>query len=398
MSLISRISRGISPNLNPQGLAAGEHVVEQLFGGLVAEGTESGEYVTPDKALSLPPVFKALRLISETGGALPLKTYRRGSKGSREEVRESQHELLHDRPNDSETAVQFWTRAFAHFEGWGAMFIGKEWRGRELGALHLIEPKRMRIERLGNGRLRFWETRHNGTTRKWSDREVIFIPLFCLDGVTPLSPIGYQRETIGLALAMRKQASRLYADAAIPGGVLTIKDEIKKPEVKDRLRKEWNERHRGRRDIAVLDAGATFEQVSISLADAQYIELIGASRTDIADMFNMPASLLNGGAGDSLTYGNRMQDLQHFLTFTLHNPLRKVEAALSTDRDLFPNPDEYTEFLRDALLQPDPKTRADINRLAGDPKWGWMDRDEIRERENLPTQGRDSNSINQGDL
>lgn len=400
MSLVSRIARGVGIAEGPtqNAVSSAEFTIEQLFDGLIPEGTESGEFVSPEKAITLPPVFKAIRLISETSGALPLKSYHR-SNGKREERDgdDPTYYLLHNQPNESENAVQFWTRAFAHFEGWGATFIGKERAGRSVRGLHLIEPRRMRIERRGDGSLRFYETRHNGQTQRWDSRDIIYIPIFTIDGVTPLSPIGLQRETLGLPLSMRKQAAHLFRDDSTPGGVLRIKEEIKNKEVKDRLRKEWNDRHRARRDIAVLDAGAEYQQVSISLADAQYIELTGATRTDVADIFNMPASLLGGSAGDSLTYGNRVQDVQSFLTFTLHNPLKKFELALSNDPDLFPDRRNYCEFLRDDLLQPDPKGRADIYRLALDPKFGWMDRDEVRARENLPASGQ-QNALNQGDL
>lgn len=386
MSLVKRIARGAGVPAGPETSAAsgGGIVLEKLFGGLVNEKTAAGVPAGVDNAMTLPPVFKAIRLISETMGALPLHTYRRESNNSRTRINDTQTgDLLLRRPNDNQTAVEFWTQAAAHLEGWGSIYIGKTYRGRQVTELHLLEPRLVSVERDSLGRRRYFENRVDGR-REWAAREIIHIRLFTIDGITGLSPIGLQRETIGLSLAMRKQAASLFADGAVPGGILKVKDEIKSKDVRDRLRKEWKDRHQGRRDIAVLDAGAEYQQVSISMADAQYIELIGASRTDIADMFNLPASLLSGNTGDSMTYGNRIGDRQAFMTFTLHNPLKKIEQALLTDRDLFPDRRDYCEFLREDLMQPDPKGKADIYRLAGDPKFGWMNRDEIRARENLP--------------
>ncbi len=101
--------------------------------------------------------------------------------------------------------------------------------------------------------------------------------------------------------------------------------------------------------------------------------------------------MLGAPVGDTNTYGNRESDVLSFLKFTLHNPLRKVEQALTLDRDLFPRPTgqktHFCEFLREDLLRPDSKARAEFYRLALDPKWGWMERDEVRQRENLPSAG-----------
>ena len=365
-------------------MAGGSVVVEKLFGGITTSKTAAGVSAGVGNAVTLPPVFKAIRLISETTGALPLHTYRRQAGNNRVRLNDTPTaDLLARRSNQHQTAVEFWTQASAHLNGWGNIYIGKTWRGRQVDELHLLEPQLVQIARNRRGELLYLEHRSDGP-KDWSSREIIHIRLFTLDGIHGLSPIGIHRETVGLSLAMRQQAASLFADNAVPGGILSIKDEIKSPEVKERLRKEWKDRHQGRRDIAVLDAGAEFHQVSISMADAQYIELIGATRTDIADMFNMPASMLDGTSGDSMTYGNKVEDRQAFLTLTLHNQLKKIEQAIYTDPDLYPDRRDYCEFLREDLMQPDPRGKAEMYRLAGDPRWGWMNRDEIRARENLP--------------
>ena len=370
---------------------SGEVMVEKLFDGMFEPSTESGEVVTIDKSLTLPAVFRAIRLISESGGALPLVTYRKSADGESRD-RAATHPaygLLHDKPNPGMDAVEFWTMVLAHFAGWGKLFIGKEFAGNRVVALHAIHPKNVKVERRKDGSLIFRERRNGGLSEKvWSQGEVIYSRLFTLDGIDGISPIGMQRETMGLGLAMRKHGARFFNDSAIPSGALSVEQEIKDPDVRDRLRKEWKARHQGRRDIAILDAGAKFETISVPLKDAQYVELAGLGRADVADAFNMPASLLNGQTGDSLTYGNRADDVLQFLTFTLHNPLRKLEQALGNDRDLFPQTNTFfTEFLREDLLRPDSLSRARFYTLALNQNSGWMERDEVRQRENLPKLG-----------
>ena len=64
-----------------------------------------------------------------------------------------------------------------------------------------------------------------------------------------------------------------------------------------------------------------------------------------------------------------------------------IEQSISTDPDLCPG-NVYVEFLLDALLRADTKTRAEVYALALDhEKPGWMRRDEIRALENSPPEG-----------
>lgn len=382
MSLVGRVVRGAG--LQAEALGSNV-VVEQLFGGV--EEADGARHVSVERAVGLPAVFRAIRLFSETCGAMPLITYRRGADDDRQRARQHpSYSLLHDQPNPSQDAVTFWTLIFNHMTSWGRVIIGKEMVGTRVVALHALRPDQVRIERLANGRLLFHEQRSSGM-RTWTDREVLYSMLFTLDGLNGLSPIGLARETLGLAIDMRKHGSKLFRDSAIPAGALSVEKEIRDPDVRSRMRAEWKARHQGKRDIAILDAGAKFQAITMPLDDAQFVELWGATRTDVADFFNMPASLLTGKTGDSLTYGNRESDMRQFLTFTLHNPLKKIETALSNDRDLFPQVNTFfSEFNREGLLQPDSQARGTYYRLALDPKFGWMRRDEVRSRENLPAE------------
>jgi HK97 family phage portal protein len=352
------------------------------------EPSDSIGPVSPDRALTLGAVYRAIRLFSETPGAFPLIPYKRLPDESRERATShSSYELLHDRPNPGQDAVTFWTLFFNHLASWGKGFIGKEFVGNRVVALHILDPWRVRVERLADGSLLFHENRAGGGSRTWTQRDLLYVMLFTTNGYTGLSPIGLARETLKLGLAMRKHGVNTFDEAAVPAGALQTDQEIKDKDVRDRMRKEWKERHQGRRDIAILDAGAKFETYSMPFEDLQFVELAASNRTDIADFFNMPASLLGGKTGDSWTYGNRQDDMQQFLTFTLQNPLSKVEQALSNDRDLFPQVNTYfCEFLRDSLLQPNTQARATYYRLALDPNTGWMQRSEVRARENLPTE------------
>jgi HK97 family phage portal protein len=383
VSFVGRVRRGAGLHA-----ADSREVVERLFGGMLeADGGEPWRF-SHERSLTLPAVFKAVRLFSEPSGAMPLFPYRRLEDGSRERATSHpSYQLLHDKPNPGQDAVAFWTLIFLHLATWGKAFVGKEFVGGRVTALHALEPWRVWIERRGDGSLIFHENQVGGGSREWTQAEVLYIPLFTLNGYFALSPIGLGRETMEMGAAMRRHGLTTFDESAIPAGAISTEQEIKDPDARERIRAEWKERHQRKRDIAILDAGAEFKTYTMPFDDMQFVELSGANRTDIADFFNIPASMLSGKTADSLTYGNRQDDVQQFLTFTLHNPLRKVEQALSNDRDLFPQVNTFfCEFERTSLLQPNTAARAAYYRLALDPKTGWMNRAEVRALENLPTE------------
>jgi hypothetical protein len=73
--------------------------------------------------------------------------------------------------------------------------------------------------------------------------------------------------------------------------------------------------------------------IGMPLKDQQFIEQGQFTTTQIATLFNMPASKINGQTGDSLTYGNREQDAIDFVTFTLpavDEPLAQGSGATTT--------------------------------------------------------------------
>jgi phage portal protein BeeE len=84
-----------------------------------------------------------------------------------------------------------------------------------------------------------------------------------------------------------------------------------------------------------------------------------------------------------MTYSNVEQSTQAFLAHALQPYLKSIEEAVAQDEDLFPlgGPD-YPEFILDAILRPDARTRAEVysTALAGAP---WMTPSEVRQRENL---------------
>lgn len=125
----------------------------------------------------------------------------------------------------------------------------------------------------------------------------------------------------------------------------------------------------------------------------QFVQQRQLSTAEIARVFRVPGRMLNAPSGDdSMTYANVEQAALEFVTWGLRPWLVAIEQAITSDTDLCRGPNVYVEFLLDALLRADSKTRAEIYAIALDPVKGYMSRAEVRRLENLdPEDATDGN-------
>ncbi len=114
----------------------------------------------------------------------------------------------------------------------------------------------------------------------------------------------------------------------------------------------------------------------------QFVEQRHLSTAEVARIFRIPVWMIGGTSGDSMTYSNTESQALSFVTFTLRPWLVAIEQAITGHSSLCRG-GVYVEFLLDALLRADSKTRAEVYALALDPAKGWMDRNEVRRLENL---------------
>jgi HK97 family phage portal protein len=99
-------------------------------------------------------------------------------------------------------------------------------------------------------------------------------------------------------------------------------------------------------------------------------------------VFRVPAHLIDGDTGRSLTYANVTEQNRFFVLHSLRPWLTRIETAISMDPDLCPG-NTYVRFDLDSLLRADAATRAQVYTAALNPQTGWLSRNEVRAMENL---------------
>lgn len=388
MTILGALLRG-DPNLNnPSTRLSSENFA------LFADGLPSiaGVPVTEKTLYGRTAWFRGVRIIAGTIAAMPLHTYRRGT-------RERMPGWVLDEPCPNVAApFEFWQTMIANAITWGTGYALKSFNSSGVVTrLTPIHPSAVKLHLTrpdeDNPSGKWWEIRQSDglDTLVATPKELFELPYMSLDGRVGITPMAILRESLGIGIAADRTAAGFYGNGANPGSILTT-DQRLEPEDADRLKARWKARFGGPSnvgDIAILDSGATWSAVSVPPEDAQLLESRQFSVTEIARILGIPPHLL-ADLDKSTSWGTGIESqMTQFVTFTLLPWLRVIEQRAT--RELLPGGWQgrsYAEYQVEGLLRADSTTRANYYRTA--IQVGWMNRAEVRDKENLePVAGLD---------
>lgn len=335
--------------------------------------------VTPKTAETLSTVTACISAISETIASLPLHLYKRTESG-RERV--SDHPLartLHDIPNERQSAIEFREQMTAAMllrgNAYARIVRGNDGQVRQLLPLH---NDRVYVLDLHDGRLGYEVTRQDGSKERLIQDDVFHLRHRSDDGVLGISPIARSKETLELALAERNHGNETFSNGAKLLGIIKIPGRLTK-EQREMIKQSWGQFRAGM--TPVLDDGADYSTVSMTLEDAEWIAARQFSVEEVCRLFRVPPTII----GDLRhgNYSNTSELFRQFVTLSLRRHLVAWEQAIS--RQLLTEAGRRTMFAEhgvEGLLRGDSKTRADFYHQAITD--GWMMVDEVRQLENLP--------------
>jgi HK97 family phage portal protein len=345
----------------------------------------AGESVTVDKAMGLTAVWNAVYQISMAVAQCPLKVFRVTDNDEREESKNHRsYRMLHDMPNEQTTAHTFWSSLTASLLLRGNAYIFKQ--RDELGMveqLWMLDATQITVEVRSGGKVFIYGS--GPSARTYTSEDVLHILDLSLNGgVTGCSRISFGRQSIGSAIGRDRFEGEFYAQGARIPGVIEHPGRLGKSGVEN-LAGAFRDKHTGkgnRHKVPVLEEGAHFQQIGMSLEDMQFVESKRLSQIDIANLFNIPASRLNTSAGDSLTYSTQeLNDIQ-FAKQTVAPITTNIASALTNDPAILPWNVMYAEFVLEGLMRADAKTRAEV--WSQYHAMGVVDEQYIAARENLP--------------
>lgn len=328
----------------------------RLFGDY--QTTASGAMVNPTTAQRECTVYACCGVLSQTVAQLPLILYRRVGESTKERATDHPaYRLMHDKPNDAQTSF-----GFRETMQWAVALRGNavaeivSTSGSSAQQIIPIHPDKVRIYRGPNG-LPVYEVYGSGPNRVLLPDEVLHIVGRSEDGIQGVSPIEWQRESIGAAISARDFGSRLWGNNAKPGGVLEVPGSLDE-EAAARLRERWKFAQQSANKVAVLEGGTKFTPITISPEDAQFLETRKYTRSEIAAIFRVPLHMINDL--ERATFSNIEQQSIDFVTYTMLPWLTRWEQSLNasilTDADR--RSGLFFEFNVSGLLRGDAAARA----------------------------------------
>lgn len=352
-------------------------------------GTDSyaGKTVTVNSSLQLSTVWSCVNLLSRTVSTLPLNIYRRLGDGGREAARDHiLYGLLHSQPNADMTAAVFRQVMLAHLLLWGNAYVEKSFSADRLVALTPLIPGQVEKKRRENGAFFYVYTDvKQGKRREIDERHMMHIPAFTMDGLIGLSVIGCARQIFGNAMAAEEAAGKTFASGMKSSGIVTM-DAVLRPEQREDVRQHVK-RVSAEGGVMVLEKGSSFQQLSMNPQDAELLSTREFGVEEICRWFGVPPHMV-GHTGKSTSWGSGLeQQVLGFLTFSLQPWLTLIEQQINKDL-LQPQEraDYYVEHVVEGLMRADSAGRAALYSSA--VQNGWMSREEIRNKENLPRRDR----------
>jgi HK97 family phage portal protein len=358
---------------------------------LAEGGTKSGSgvVVTASSALTYPPFWRGVNLVSRDVGKLPLRVLRRDGEGFLPDTRHPAYTLCRYKSNRYMTANIFRhvVQSRAMSVGNGYAYIVRATSGTKDGdPLELIPlPSEQTYPVRENGVVYYVYdgTPESGTITKIPADDMIHIRDMG-DELLGYSVIEKARDSLGLSIGAQRYASMYFSNSAAPSIALEYPARLK-PDAINRLRETWERAHKGIENahrIAVLEEGAKINTYGPSNTEAQNLETRQFGVKEAANWLGIPPHKL---ADDTKTsYSSLEQENQRYLDEGLDPWLVVWEMEL---RDKLLRPSEkdkdthVIEFTRQALLRADLKARGEYYSKA--VSIGWMNKDEVRARESM---------------
>lgn len=343
----------------------------------------SASAVNPATAQGVSAVYACVQAISETVASLPLILFKRNGDDRERASDHPLYRVLHDMANPEHTALEFREYLMACVLLRGNAFArivrGYDGQVRELWPLN---PDNVTVQRTANGLV--YDHSKDGVLTRLLAHEVLHLRhRLGDDGVMGVSPIAAARGVVELAIAENDHGRNTFTNGAKLLGVLKFPGKLK-PEQRQAIATSWASQHSGGANsgrTAILEEGVTFDAVSMTLEDAEWIEARKFSVVEVCRLFRVPPVIVQ--AMESANYSNSVELSRQFVTLSLRRHLVAWEQAIAKQlltevgRRVY-----FAEHQVEGLLRGDSANRAAF--YSSGIASGWMLKSEARKLENLP--------------
>ena len=328
---------------------------------------QSASPVTFDSAMQVSAFWASVRLLSEVVSAMPLRAYNINPTNNIKTLNSDYGlwRLINYKPNRYQTRTEFFEQIMLNLvtNGNAYVVIQKTSKNKIVSLLPLVSSQ-MEPRLLSDGEVVYEYTTANSDVNVYSSQSIWHIKLFG-NGLIGMSPLGYARNALGIAIALEDRVTTLAKNGGKTTGVLTVDDKLDQRK-RDQIRHNYAALEEGGQDrLFVLEHNMTYQQTSLSPSDIQMIENRRFEVEDIARFMGVPSVLINDTSATT-AWGSGIEQINMgFYKLNLRPYLERIESSMK--RWLIPQSDWdkiEIEFDFDALLRADRPTRLDANSAA----------------------------------
>lgn len=367
--------------------SAGSPISLDQLAGKLGEGSVSlsGRRVTAQSLLRMTAAMRAVRLLADTAGTLPLRLMERTNDIPRAATEHPLYKRLHRRPSKYQTASPFIGQLVTSLALWNQAYIRADGFGTRR-SLTALSPMAATPEVFNDGMDLRWRVNQGSGTIALELGDIVPIEGFRMPGaIEGMTVAGMHSEAFSLAMHAEEFGARFFASGGRPSGVLST-DQILTKIQRGQLRESYASLLSSRGvedmgDLHVLEGGVKYQSISTPAEDSQFLQTRKHAVHEIGRIFGVPPHML--GEMDRATYANAEQNNQEFLTYTLLPYLNLIEEAINAF--LIPEDEQgryFAKFSVEGLLRADATGRAAFYQQAR--VGGWMSANEIRRLEDMP--------------
>jgi HK97 family phage portal protein len=343
--------------------------------------SSTGGTVSTARALALVPVFGSVRILADSIASLPLVLYTKDARGI---TRRQPTPSLFAQPSVHGTTYDWIFRAVTSLALQGDA-IGLKTATDYYGYPTMIEwlnPEQVATQ---DGKMSGPGSYVNPLWWWWGrpldPKQFIHIPWFAMPWrVRGLSPIGAYQLAVNTGIGAEEYQANWFGQGGVPPGTLKNAERTIDPKEADTLTSRLVSRLQARKPL-VYGRDWDYTPIAIKPHEAQFIETMQLTATQVATIYGLPPEMVGGTTGTSLTYSTVEMNTLKFLTFSLRPWLVRLEYVLT---NCFPR-GYFVKFDTSELTRVDAKTRAEIDSLSlGYQNMGWKDDNEVRATYDLP--------------
>ncbi len=346
--------------------------------------------ISPDK-LREATYFACMRIMTDTVAKLPLKLYQETENGIKKVTNHYLYPLLKLRPNPYMSASDFWkTVEFNRLE-WGHEIVYIDTQAGKITGLYPLDMSKVTIwvdnaGIIGNHNAIYYVYSDNaGNQYKLTEDEVLHFKGLTRNGIIGMSIKDYLSTIVDNAQSAQKYLNNYFKNGLFSRGLLQFTGDLSDDKIKI-VQQKFEQMANGIQNagrILPVPMGFSFQTISTSMADAQFLELNKLTIQQIAAAFGIPLHMLN--QLEKATYNNVEQQEEQFYRDTLMPILTMYEQELTykllTQKEI--QAGLYFKFNVDAILRSDIETRYRAYSIG--IQNGFLTPNEARIKEELPS-------------